>query len=343
MSGADSRWVPIASKWPAGLDTETDTIDLKDGQSPDAFGQDLDANGVLAKNTTVPTGVATPTRQFTLDDSNTYDWFYGRCWRIDSANLVYAAPDYQATFFAQDTSKVSTDNDTNSIIKFFPFAGSAMFIGKASGGYALGRANSFAGDFRIGDIEQRMKVDNADHAIEMEGLAYTSNADGLYSWDGQRVTEITENVRDKSASFASQDLTKGTKEGRLIGESFVYDSASGNVFLYSGSNFRFTSRTIIDKEFAPFMVQKLGFHVINPSEQRCIIKYQVKRDKGWEAEQEVIVDYEENTHAFVEWALENNYAATQFAVRITDITGGLQIRRIDVLANLSSRKGSWSQ
>jgi len=323
------QWVPVATAFPATLDTLTDPAKLKDGTSPDAYGLGLDKPGVLYK-AACPTGTAQVKATKTIG-ANTWTWYYRRLWRSSAANLYYNAPEYTTSELAQDLGVLSFDEDAQAITGFIPFSNDSLFVAKSTGGYRVPNADSLGGKFQHGDIVECMKAAAQTNIGEINDVAYVSNASGLFSWDGQKISEVSAPARG-AANFVSQALTTDEQKRRLVlGTSGVFEPWSGRLYGYSGTAFRFTTRTFtIGNGRLPFPVKGVAFVVDNYGAANGAIKFQVKRDVSWEKEITVQVRYTEGGRVFVSTKLDFTPAARQFAVRITDITGNIGIREIDI-------------
>jgi len=342
MAGSDQKWVTLASKFPAGLDTETDEIDLTDGFTPDSYGVDIDTPGRL-RTGSVPTGTGDIADTSSVG-GNTYTWHYRRLWRINGVDLEYLAPRYRDIALVHQI-PLSFEEDANALLTFFPFAGTSMFVAKSTGGYQIPGAASLAGNFQHDDIVESMQVSADGNAIAMDGIAYASNTHGLMAWGGGAVTELTALQRAKASDWADTAVTKDEQKRRIIGaDKFVYDSRTKLFFDYSTSGFRFTSRTMTDNLSAPFTVVRVGFLLENSGKQDGMIKFQVKRDlEEWQPIEEVDVIWDDDTHGFVEAPLEDWVQAEKFTLRIESLSSWIYIRRIQVLVESNSDVSSYSQ
>lgn len=336
------QWIPIASAFPASLDTLTDPRSLKDGFTPDAYGQGLEVPGTLYK-ASCPTGSAAIKTTYVIG-ANTWTWYFRRLWRFATTNLFYNAPEYTTTDIPQDLGVMSFVEDAQTIVTFFPFAGDGLFVSKSTGGYRVPNADSFSGRFQHGDIVEAMKVDAAGNAGEFDGVAFVSNANGLFAWDGQEVREVTAGCRGASY-FVSQAITVDEQRRRLVlGSVGAYEPKTNRLFGYSGTAFRFTTRTFTIKNGRiPFPVKGVAFLVDNYGKTNGAIKFQVKRDKDWEKEITTQVRYSEDGRVFVPVKLDFMPLARQFAVRVTDITGSIRIREISIETYVVASEGSLSQ
>ena len=352
MSRGDKlKWVSLASVFPSGLDTETDPTKLRDGYTPSSYNLNIDVPGRLASTTSTPAGTA---RLQTKYQTN-YNWYFRRLWRAVNANLEYYAPEYTAVLYDQGISKVSFDEDYDlatqgdkNIITFFP-VGNNMFVTKAAGGYMIPGASSLAGDFQHGDIEQAMYAATATHATELDGVAYVSNAKGVMAWNGGRVVEITEPVRNSVSNFASQALTVMYPEKRIIcGTTGIYDSNFKKLFQYRASGgFLWTSPTMVDNSprdpdgrRASFGVSKVEFIYSTSDNSSGELAYaiQLEDESAWSSNEIVYLEQAEGTRSRQYSAPEKPLISRKFKLRITSLDTNIRIHEINVLSDVTPEK-----
>lgn len=351
MAGHDQRWLPIASDFPAGLDSDTDPTKLPDGLSPECYNMNIDKPGRLASLSSAQgIGTANTAKTFVIG-AETYTWYYQRLWMISSAALHYLAPEIQDTVLYQDIGKLGFDETTGSLITFFPFANDAMFVGKAVGGYIIPNAASPNGRFQHLDLQEAMQVPAAANACPLGEVAYASNTNGLFAWDGQNIVEVTKNAQDVlSTYFTSCTLRPDEARRRLVGSNgttakFVYDPQSKRLFPFTAtySDFRFTTRTLVDKRYRPFTVFKVGFNFDNTTSADAQIVYQTKTDKDWSGDITVEIRPDELGRIRKESMLPTPLQARTFAMRITSLPTNIEIKQIDVLAENISVEESYSE
>ena len=341
MAGNAQRWFPIATNFPAGLDTETAPTDLRDGFSPDAYGCDIDHPGRLAQASEIPTGETHVKTTYTVGD-DTWTWYLNRLWRSVAANLSWGAPEYQDAIYSQ-TIPCSFDEDTQPIVTFFP-AGTAMFVAKSTGGYLLPGAGSPRGRFDHGDIVEAMQVSAAANAIEFDDTAYVSNQYGIMAWKGGPVTEITALAKSRLSVFQNKALTYQRQQRRLVGtNAFVYDPRLKRLYDFSTAGFRFTSRTLTAERDRPFQAYSVGFAFENTTQDDGSLTFQVKRDTDWSDDYELEIRYEEDVRVRAEQPLDDSIMARQFAVRLTALSPNIRIREITVLVDAGTNIRSPSE
>ncbi len=347
MAGPDNQWVTLASVFPATLNTETDPTQLTDGQTPDAYGMDIDHPGYLAAGS-IPVGTTQIAKTFTIA-TVVYSWIFQRLWLASGSSLQYGYPEYQTVFLPHEV-PLGFFEDSQNIVTFFA-VGTSLFVVKSTGGYIIPNAIHRGATFMHTDIQPAMGVAAATQAIELGGMAYVSNPAGLYAWDGgSDPIEITTSVRSNVASrYASLALTRQEAKRRLIGgTAFVYDPLKKHFYDFSQTGFRFTTRTMVArnrKENAErsFITRKIAFFFENTTLGNHTLTYQIKRDMDWEDEQVVNVRYTDAARTRQEIPLVQYLQAKNFTGRANSITAGLRIKSIEVEADLTANEQSWSQ
>ena len=351
MSGSDTEWITLAKEFPAGLDTETDPSDLNDGFTPEAYGMDIEYPGRLVANSAqLSRGIAYTAKQFSVDGNN-WTWFFRRLWRANGTNLEYNAPEYQQVILYQDLDGIGFDETASNILVFFPI-GSNIFVSNVSGGYIVNGALSFEGDYRHSGIEEQMYVNAQPRACPLDSVAYVSNTDGVYAWDGGRVVEITKLTRTAKSYFADKALRIGEDKRRIIGENpstnvvnFVYAIQKDKLFAYKEDNtdFRWTSKTVTNKNSEPFAVHKVKFYYDNTTGARGKLKLQSRIDRDWYDEQELNIESEEGEFHTKDAELETQALGTDFTLRLTDLSPHIHISRIDILVEGNTNEETPSQ
>ena len=345
MAGSDKRWITLASVFPATLNTETEVTKLTDGQTPDAYGMDIDHPGDLAIGS-IPTGTSHIAKTYDID-AVTYSWIFQRLWRASGSSLQYGYPEYQTIFLPHEV-PLGFFEDAGDIVTFLG-AGGNMFVAKATGGYMIPNAIERGGNFIHTDIQEAMKVAVAANAIELGGVAYVSNAAGLYAWDGNDPVEITAPVRSNLSRYANIALLRDENKRRLIGTAvFVYDPIRKGFYDFSQTGFRFTTRTMVARDprqpaERPFVTSKLRFFIENTTQDDNTFAYQIKRDVDWEDEETVEVKYGQEARVKIEVPLKTATQAMNFAMRLNSMTAGMRIKSIQVEADLTANEQSWSQ
>lgn len=344
MAGSDLRWLPLATAFPVGLDTQTEQNRLRDGFSPDAYGIDPDAKGRLKAVSSIPAGQAAIAKTHTIG-ANTWTWFYRRCWRANSTTLEYLAPLYQDTELYQDLGKLSFTEDAQSIVTFLPMGGNDLYVGKSTGGYVVRTAASFEGRFQHGDIVPSMKVSAAANAVTMDGVVYVSNGFGLMAWDGRESVELTRSVRDIVDNFQNVALTQDAQRKWIVGtDTFVYDTEGKKLFRYDSTNFRYTTRQLSDEAGTAFAVDRIGIQYNNTTGSNTEqISLEIRRDKDWvPLPLPVMMRPQVDERVWREVILDEVVQSRKFQVRVTAMSSGVEIRGIYVNVD-STLKPGWPE
>jgi len=266
-------------------------------------------------------------------------------WEFSTTTLGYYAPQYEAELFRQGLGKIRADYN---IVTIMPAFENDIWVLTASGSYLVRNANSPAGNFELTKFSQEFATPTATYAMTLNGQPIICNASGVFSWDGSKVTELTRTVRNSVGSFASKAITADYTNRYIIGtSSFVIDSENGKLFDYGTTGFRFTSRTLAQKDTSgPFEISDvpIAFIVEHGSTAGGSISWQSKIEDGaWEDEDDVQVDYSEDNYTRVEAPTNrSNRTGHKFAIRLTALSSNLYIREIQVnVANLGI--GSFSE
>ena len=326
-------WVLLAGAdrdgaFPPTLNKDQDPALLRPWESPDCYGVDSQKDGRLARGT-VLTGTArtAPTK---TANGQTWHWYYDRLWRASSASLIYGCPAIYTIFKRQNNGSQFEANAA--IVTFLPVGGSDMAVVTASGTHWIQNAFDPRGFFELGKFSQEMKASTATYVTELNGLLYVCNASGVFSWDGNKVTELTRPVRDSLGSFASTPILADYQKGAIVGTSkFVVDAETGKLFDYGTSGFRFTSRTLTgESEYRPLEVNSIAFAYERTNAANATIKWQTKVEDGdWYDEPDIVVHDADGERTRTAAGVENpNRTTRRFAMRITSLPANLRIREI---------------
>jgi hypothetical protein len=345
------KWIPLASVFPATLNSETDVTRLPDGQTPEAWGLDIDHPGYLATGT-APSGTDRIKKTYTVGGS-TYNWYYNRLWLASGATLLYGYPEYQTVFLPHNVA-LGFSEDSQDVVTFLPFLGTAMLVCKSTGAYSIANAANPGGGFTHSEINPALGIATAAQATEFDGIAYISNANGLFAWDSQGIVEISAAFRSLYSRFASATLYRDETKRRIVGQLsgstvFAYEPSTKRFYDYSQTGFRFTTRALNTRTQQqpverPFSVSKIGFFYNNTTQDTASLLIQVRRDVDWEDSETITVPYDDTARTWMEFPLSTNYAARSFQMRIIDMTSGLRIRDVAVLTDYPTQsETSWSQ
>ncbi len=336
---AEWKWVTLASGFPPTLNKETACVDLKPSETPAAYGLEYDKPGLLCAGS-CPTGETRIVREYTVG-ANTYQLFFNRLWRASGATLYWNSPEYTAVLLPQGLGHMDfSEKSSNDIVAFLP-QDENMAVLTANGGYLVPGASSPANNFIHTDIFQEVLLANSAYLTELDGTVYVSNANGLFSWKGDTITEITAPVRNSIAPFASCALKTLYAKKLIIGTSqFVYDAVNKRLFDYSTSGFLYTSPTLHEPDYRPIVVSKLGFVLDRVDTDRTELSLSVKlEDRDWESLPTALIGYEEDKYSLHVVSLETQLTCRRFAMRIDTMLSNVRIRSIYVCARVSNLEG----
>lgn len=316
-------------EFPPGLNTATPPSDLRPDETPDGYGYDLAKDGYIAKGT-IPSGSARINYTTNLS-SKTYTWAYQRLWLTNGTTLSYGAPYYNDVYVPQSAGKLVFSEDANALMGILPFAPDSLFVFKSTCGYIAGNCADDRGYFQRTQPLQGMGATGITCTVELDGIVYASNGNGLFACDAsRRVTELTRPIRNDLSGFTNLALVADYDSHRVIGGSvLVWDAETKKLFRYSGSNFRFTTRQFRLPDWKPFMVDRLLFTIYHPTAGNGRLTYQVKfEDEPWSREYTCQLPYQEEKYTVVSESLEQPRSVHKLQVRITDIVGGKYLKEI---------------
>ena len=332
-----SGWLTLAGDFPPTLNKEADPVKLAPNESPDAYGIDPEEEGLLAAGTAA-TGTTRAAVTKTIATATWY-WYYNRAWKATTTTLDVGAPDYDTIYFRQAGAGPFT-TDAN-IISYMPALGDSMWVGTLTGSHLIRNATDQRGFFELGPFSQEMLVPASTCALTLDGFPIAFNANGVFSWDGRKVTELTRKIRNNLGAFAysaaGTDTVKADYAKKwIVGQDatvgkFVIDTETGKLFDYSTSGFRFTTRTLAQTQgYAPFQVGGIAF--VYEASARGEIEWQTKSEDGsWYTERKLVVPYEEGSFTRMEAELRNPIlSARRFAVRLTALSSTIKIREIQI-------------
>ena len=324
--------ITLSGNFPATLNKDADRTKLQVNESPDAYGHDWDVEGIMTPGS-VPTGTARVAPVGTGSYTG-WNWYYNRLMMTnatDATKIDIGAPEYRAYYYRQD---VGSRTGASSIVTFMPALQQSLVIVTATGSYMMGNMLDPRGFFYLNDFEQGFFASTASRVVTLQGIPYVCNASGLFSWNGEEVTEVTRPVRNNIAPFSSTAILSDYDERLVIGTAkFVYDSLTKRLFDYSTSGFLFTSRTLAQPSSTgvqPFDVDSIAFLFDISSDARQTIKWETKTDnEGWKKEPDILITEKEKR---IVRAVENSQTTCrEFTLKITSATSGVRIREIQAV------------
>lgn len=328
---SDYTWVKLSDELPPTLNSRAPASDLTEGETPLAYGIDANRSGKLMEGS-CPTGTAAIVKTYTV--SSAYEWHFNRLWRISSTQLIYGAPEYTTAYYPQGLGHLDFNEDSNSLIKMLP-VGDSMMVFKSTGAYIIPNATDHDARFFHSDIIQDAYISTATHAVSLGGLAFVSNANGLFAISPSgEVTEITLPVRGGSV-FVSTPLTADYSLKFIIGNAskYCYDMVAKKLFDYNTSGFLYTTKTLKmnrrESYGNPFTISRVAFeieHTTADTDGQLTFQTQMD-DRGWNAPQIIDCYYDRDGTERVQVDLDAQENCRAFRLKLTDLTG-LAIRKI---------------
>jgi len=322
-------WIPLGAEFPPSLNTEVDSTQLKEGESPAAYGIDCGADGVM-KSGSCPTGTARVIT-YGLSPYTTLPWYYNRMWRITGSTLAWFAPYYNDLTLQQDLGKVAA---TATIVDILPYGADSMLVVTASGAHSISNCSDSRGYFAFFRFFQDLFADGATKMLCLDGDPYVSNTKGIFSLKDGAVVEWTRPIRDTLGSFSNVAITADYQKLWVIGTAkFVVDVGQKKLFDYGTSGFLYTSRTLIsDGDNRPFTVDSVALLVRQTDDQGGTITWQSKFEDGdWKDEKDIEVKYVEGKFTRIEQTIkQDGRTAQRFAMRITSMPSNVEIKEIQV-------------
>jgi len=323
--------ITLAGQFPCTLNKDADRTDLQVNESPEAYGINWDVEGILAPGS-VPVGTARVAPAGT-GSLTTWNWYYNRLMKTNATNtqLDIGSPEYRSQYYEQD---VGSRTGVIPIITFMPALQQSLVVVGATGSYMMGNMLDPRGFFYLNDLEQGFFASVANRVVTLQGIPYACNASGLFSWNGQEVTEVTRPIRNNIAPFTDTAILSDYDERLVIGtDKFVFDSLTNRLFDYSTEGFLFTSRTLSQPSSTgvqPFEVNSVAFLFDITSDDRQTITWETKTDNGgWKEEPDILIIEKEKR---MERTIENSVTSCrEFTMRITSVTAGVRIREIQAV------------
>jgi len=345
-------WMQIGGAFPPSLNKVADPAYLSLGESPNATGIDPDKAGYLVPG-------ACPTAQTEIAKTyavgvNTYNWWFHRLWRISGTRIIFGAPNYHETYFAQDLGFVECLEDSNSIIDLLPLGRDSLVAFKTTGAYILNNAADPGAGFQRSDLIQEAYVPDLGRAIRVGGMVYFSNAKGLFSiQETGEVSEITLPVRTSIAPF-NVTGTVGADYDRkyvVIGGTtpWCYDTVNKKLFAYGTPNdFLYTTPSLMMKARGyignPFVVDALAFEVLFTAAQDGSCNIETKtEDRDWSNVTNVTMSYDPASTVRIHVPLERPQNGRTFALRVTSLSAHVYVKAIYASVGENFMMGSYTE
>jgi hypothetical protein len=339
-----SQWIDIAAQFPASLSKDASSEAIKDGQTPDAYGMGSDKPGLLYVEPTVPAGtvwngITTVTAPSNAPVTATWRFCHNRLFGFAATGttLYYGAYGYLTSHVLQGLGYVPCDSqESGNIVQVVPF-GSNIAVFKADALYVIKNADSPSGSFESEYVKQSSGLPVAGNVIAMDGVLYWANTYGVFAYDGNQIVELTTPIRNNLGAFASGQITSLTADfaqKQIIGlngaatKFIIVPGQNVELYDYSTTGFRFTTRTITGADTEPLLVDKVAF-VYQYSGDIATINFDVKISDTWKTESQLkIRPADAQGNGRIEVSLMNALACRKFAMRITAMSASLYISRI---------------
>ena len=327
-------WVPLGNTFPPTLNKASAPELLKPGETPAAYGIATTRQGYLS--TGACPGSDTGLAKTYSVGVNTYNWWYNRLWRISGNQIVYGAPNYHDSYFAQGLGVVNFLEDANDLLALVPVGSGSLAVFKSTCAFVLRNADDHAGNFQKSDAIEEAYIAAATRAVALDGVCYFSNADGLFALDeAGKVTEITLPVRGSLTPFSNSALAADYQTKRIIGatDQWCYDAAYQKLFDYSTAGFLYTTPSLRmvarGYEGNPFNVDRIAFEVFFADTSDGELTLQTKcGDRDWFDTVTVSLSHAADALARVEVPLDQQQNGRTFALRITALSDNVYIRSI---------------
>jgi|GEM_PF-4127274 len=355
IGGKGRAWQILADGFPPTLVTNADETALKPSETPNATGLDLDEESFLKKNTTTPTTNTRVVKTYSTvaDGGGTtadYEWHYNRLWRTsgtDPGELIFGAPAQKGLYLPQNGGSIEFRDDTTAMLKMMPIGQSGLIVMKSTGSYIITNANSLSGQFETTEFIEEAKISTATHCIELDGVVYFCNSDGLFSIElNGNVQELSFPVRgDVTAAVVTADYkNKYIKVAATT--PYVYDVNTKRWFKYTGastSTFTYETRRMQSLDRAgveqPFSVDRVAFQVLwtsGTAEGTLVqLPFQTQvEDREWSATQNLQAVYDRGQQAQLQTTLAQPDTGRNFKLKLTDIPSELSVIRIWVFTDM---------
>ncbi len=341
----DASWVEIASKFPATLNRDANPETLKDGESPEAYGLGTEQSGNLYHDSNVSVGtawdgIATVSAPLNAPVTATWKYIHGRLWGQPASDTVlyYGAAGYVLNYLIQNLGYVLCDHQDQGVITQIAPFGSNIAVFKSDRLYVIKNADSPNGDFTSEYVKQSSGLPVAGNVLAMDGKLYWVNTYGVWQYDGNQIVELTTPIRNNLGTFVSTAITSLTADfakKEIIGfngaatKFIVVPGENPELYDYSTSGFRFTTRTLVGAEVEPLLIDKIAIAYQYSAGEQATLDFDVKINDRWLSESQLKIRPAES-NGRREVSLTNALACRKFALRITSMSPSLYISRIMV-------------
>lgn len=337
-------WVELAGKFPASLVRDTAPEALGDGSTPDAYGLGIDRLGFLYAAAAAPTGsewngivAASEPSNTPLTGTQYWRFAHNRLWGFQTAgtNVRYGSYGYDSNYLMDGLGYIPCDYETSSIVQVVPFGGNVAIL-KAGGLYVVRNADTPSNNFVAEYVREGTGLTVAANVVAIGATLVWANTTGVWSYDGQSVTELTRMVRSSLGTFTAATLTSlkaDFPKARVVG----YTGASAvcaidlgetpGLYDYATSGLRWTSKTISGNEGEPLLIDKVALLYNYAVDDAAYVSLDVKINDIWYEERRKPI-YPKNDNGRLEIPLDNVFACRRWTLRLTEMSQGLYVSRV---------------
>jgi len=330
---SDQNWAVLADSFPPTLVTNTPKTRLEPGQTPNATGLKVTDEGYLL-NAAIPSMSTRVLKTYTIG-GDTWEWHYNRIWRISGTQLLYGAPEYTAIRFKQGIGHLDMQDDAETPVKIMEIGNDGLVVFKTTGAYIVSNAADHGGNFVLSDFLQEAKIADGDHVMELDGIVYYCNVDGVFTLNSQgQVEEISFPIRG-SVTPAAVAVDYKNKLIR-IGNTHIFDVRNNKWFTYNSSSssvFVYDTPKIKSGAGEPFVVQALLLEfdwATGDTSAKVQIQYKVE-DRDFSEVYDLSFDGDDrgDQEGFLH-VLEQPDTGRSFQLRVVSLPTNVKLKRIQM-------------
>ena len=342
MPVPNPRWVTLAEGFPPGVVTNVPPTGLRPQDCEDATGLDATDEGWL-KAGDIPSGTTRVVKAYTVSGavagSAAYEWHYGRLWRTASSVLYWGSQNYNDFYVPQGRGQYDFFDDANAFLKIMPVGTKGLVLFKSTGGYIIPNAamlaeGSTSGQFQPSDFMQEVQISTATHAVELDGVVYFANSDGLFSVDeGGTVEELSVPIRG-DANWAAAALTADYQNKYIIvASTWAYDVPMKRWLRYvSGATttFDYKSRALASDDGNPITVSAVAFDFERSGSATATLEFKAQvESRGWSDTYSLIMPDERGLGERAQLDVVAD-RGNSWQLNLTSLPSTVKIRRIQV-------------
>ena len=344
----NSEWITLENKFPCSLNKDSAPEALSDGESPDAYGMGIDKAGYLYADSSPSTGatwngIGTTTAPADAPATCVWRFFNNRLWGYVTAGgttLYYGAYGYDTDYLIQDLGFIPCDYENTNITNVIPFGDQAAVF-KGDNLYVVMNSDSPSGSLVSKYVKQASGLPVAANVIAIDDTLVWANTHGMFSYDGRSITELTRPIRDNLAPFVStsiDEIKADFQKRRVIGlnssaTKFIIELGDKpQLYDYSTSGFKYTSKTLVADDASPLLVDKVGLIYQYDATDRASVTLGIKINDDWKKEDAFPIrpSVDSSGNGFVEIPLRNFLACRKWALRITALSSSFYVNAIKI-------------